>query len=108
VDSRDVAERMVELALGAPAGLVRDLVGPQVIGAGELIRGYLNAAGKRRLTMPMPLPGKIGRLYRDGVNLALDGADIGHRTWTDFLDEQVRTTTADGGAVPHGVVGSEG
>jgi len=53
VDSRDVAERMVELALGAPAGLVRDLVGPQVIGAGELIRGYLNAAGRRRLTMPM-------------------------------------------------------
>ena len=97
VDSRDVAERMVELALGAPAGLVRDLVGPQVIGAGELIRGYLSAAGKRRLTMPMPLPGTIGRLYRDGANLALDGADVGHRTWTDFIDEQVRTTTADGG-----------
>ena len=97
VDSRDVAERMVELVLGAPSGLVRDLVGPQVIGAGELIRSYLNAAAKRRLTMPMPMPGRIGRLYRDGANLALDGADIGHRTWAAFLAERVRATAASDG-----------
>ena len=40
VDSGDVAARLVELALGEPAGLVPDMGGPRVYGAAELLRGY--------------------------------------------------------------------
>lgn len=88
VDARDVAERLVELALGEPAGLVPDLVGPKVYTLGELARDYLQATGKHRLSMPVRLPGKAGKVYRAGGNLTLEGADVGQRTWEDYLAEQ--------------------
>ncbi|MGW1496750.1 SDR family oxidoreductase [Streptomyces sp. NPDC002402] len=90
VDSRDVAARLVELTLGEPAGLVSDLAGPKVYGMGDLARGYLRARGKRRLMMPVRIPGKAGRAYRAGENLSLDRATLGRRTWEDFLAERVR------------------
>nr|WP_233507487.1 SDR family oxidoreductase [Jiangella anatolica] len=89
VDARDVAERLTELTLGEPAGLVADLAGPRVAPMGDLLRSYLTAAGKRRLLVPVRLPGKIGRVYRDGGNLTPDGADLGTRTWEDFLAERL-------------------
>ncbi|MFI0354500.1 SDR family oxidoreductase [Actinomadura sp. 9N407] len=89
VDARDVAARLVELTLGEPAGLVPDLAGPKVYGMGELSRGYLQARGKRRPMMPIRMPGKAGRAYRAGENLSLEGADMGKRTWEEFLVERV-------------------
>ncbi|MFH8573295.1 SDR family oxidoreductase [Streptomyces sp. NPDC017993] len=89
VDAREVAARLVELTLGEPAGPVPDLAGPTVYGMAELSRGYLAARGKRRLMMPVRLPGKAGRAYRAGANLSLEGAVVGERTWEDFLAERV-------------------
>lgn len=89
VDSRDVAERLVELALGEPAGRVTDLAGPAVYTLAELTRSYLRTRGKRRPFLPVRVPGKMGRVYRAGENLALDGADHGKRTWEEFLADQV-------------------
>jgi uncharacterized protein YbjT (DUF2867 family) len=89
VDSREVAARLVELTLDRPAGLVPDLAGPTVYGMKELLRGYLQARGKRRMMMPMRMPGKVGKAYRAGENLSLDGADVGKRTWEEFLAERV-------------------
>ncbi|CRK57244.1 hypothetical protein [Alloactinosynnema sp. L-07] len=88
VDAADVAARLVELTLGEPAGLVPDLAGPTVYGLGELIQGYLGARGKRRMKVPVRIPGKAGRAYRAGENLSLDGA-VGKRTWEDFLAEHL-------------------
>ncbi|QKW38465.1 NAD(P)H-binding protein [Actinomadura sp. NAK00032] len=92
VDTRDVAARLVELTFGTPSGRVPDLAGPEVYGMGDLVRGYLEARGKRRLTMPVRIPGKAGRAYRAGDNLSLDGADRGTRTWEDFLGERLGRT----------------
>lgn len=89
VDAGEVAQRLVELALGAPAGLVPDLAGPRVYGLDELARGYLRAAGKRRPMVRVRIPGKVGRAYRAGDNLTLDGATVGKRTWEEFLAERV-------------------
>src|SRR5213080_3095188 len=44
VDAGEVAQRLVELALGTPAGLVPDLAGPRVYEMAELLRGYLRAS----------------------------------------------------------------
>jgi len=95
VDARDVAERLVELALGEPAGLVPDLVGPKVYTLGELARDYLKATGKRRLSLPVRVPGKAGKVYRAGGNLTLSGADVGTRTWEDFLAVQTHGASAE-------------
>ena len=55
----------------------------------ELICGYLRARGKRRLLIPVRIPGKAGRAYRAGENLSLAGAELGTRTWEDFLAERL-------------------
>jgi uncharacterized protein YbjT (DUF2867 family) len=88
VDADEVAARLVELALGEPAGLVPDMAGPRVYGMGDLIRGYLRARLKRRLMVPVRLPGKAARAVRAGANLSPEHA-VGHRTWEDFLAERV-------------------
>ncbi|KUJ69850.1 NmrA family transcriptional regulator [Streptomyces albus subsp. albus] len=90
VDSGEVAARLVELTLGAPAGRVPDLAGPRVYGLAELLRGYLQARGKRRPMLPVRMPGKAGRVYRADGNLSLEGATVGKRTWEDFLAARVR------------------
>ncbi|PMR60449.1 NmrA family transcriptional regulator [Verrucosispora sp. ts21] len=89
VDGREVAARLAALALAAPAGLVPDLAGPQVYALGELIRSYLRATGRRRLLMPVRIPGSAGRAYRQGANLSLPGATRGTRAWGQFLTDQV-------------------
>jgi uncharacterized protein YbjT (DUF2867 family) len=88
IDPAEVADRLVELARGAPAGLVPAMGGPRVYGMAELMRGYLRASDKRRLLLPIWLPGQAARAFRDGANLAPDRA-VGRRTWEEFLATRV-------------------
>ena len=87
VEADEVAARLVELALGEPAGLVPDIGGPRVYGAAELLRGYLRASKRRRPIVAIPLPGKAARAFRDGANLAPEQAE-GQRTWEEFLADR--------------------
>jgi uncharacterized protein YbjT (DUF2867 family) len=88
IDPAEVADRLVELARGAPAGLVPAVGGPRVYGMAELMRGYLWASDKRRLLLPIWLPGQAAHAFRDGANLAPDRA-VGRRTWEEFLATRV-------------------
>jgi len=88
VDADDVAARLVELTLGRPAGLVPDIGGPRVYGIADLLRGYLRASRRRRLIVPVRLPGRAARSMRDGANLAPEQA-TGQRTWEAFLADRV-------------------
>jgi uncharacterized protein YbjT (DUF2867 family) len=87
VDTDEVAARLVELALGEPAGLVPDLAGPRVYGMAELIRTYLRASHRRRPIVPVPLPGKAARAVKAGAILNPERA-VGRRTWEEFLASQ--------------------
>jgi uncharacterized protein YbjT (DUF2867 family) len=88
IDAGEVAARLVELALGKPAGLVPDMAGPRVYEMAELLRGYLRAVGKHRPIIPVWMPGKAARAFRDGANLARDRA-VGRLTWEEFLAARV-------------------
>jgi uncharacterized protein YbjT (DUF2867 family) len=96
VAAGEVADRLVELALGGPAGLVADLGGPRVYGLAGLVRGWLGATGRRRPILPVRLPGRAARAFRAGANLAPDRA-VGHRTWEEFLAERVSPGTGSSG-----------
>jgi uncharacterized protein YbjT (DUF2867 family) len=93
IDTGEVAERLVELAQGAPAGLVPDLAGPQIQGMDELLRAYLRSRGMERTMVPIPIPGEAAKALRAGANLAADRA-VGRRTWEEFL---AGTASAAGG-----------
>jgi uncharacterized protein YbjT (DUF2867 family) len=88
VDTGEVAARMAELALRPPAGLVPAIAGPRVYDVADLLRSYLAATRRRRLLVPVRLPGRAARAVRDGANLAPDRA-VGRRTWEEFLAERV-------------------
>jgi uncharacterized protein YbjT (DUF2867 family) len=93
VDAGEVAARLAELALGAPAGLVPDLAGPKVYRADTLLRGYLRATHRRRPIVPIWLPGKAARALREGANLAPERA-VGRRTWEEFLADRLSPASA--------------
>lgn len=85
VDAGEVAERLAELALGEPAGLVREMGGPEVATMSDLVRAYLQAEGKHRPVVNMPLMGGAARAMREGANLTRPDHTAGRRTWQDFL-----------------------
>jgi uncharacterized protein YbjT (DUF2867 family) len=89
IDAGEVAARLVELSLGKPAGFVPDIAGPRVYQMKELVRSYLRATHRRRLIMPVKVPGTAARAIRAGANLAPEQA-VGHRTWEDFLADRLR------------------
>jgi uncharacterized protein YbjT (DUF2867 family) len=95
IDAGEVAARLVELALGTPAGLVPDIAGPKVYGMADLVRGYLRARRKHRLLIPVRLPGKAARAYRAGANLTPERA-VGRRTWEEFLADRVSSSSDNG------------
>ncbi len=88
VDQGEVADRLVELAQGAPAGRVPDLAGPKVYSSVRLAKDWLAASGKRRVVLPVLIPGKIGAGFRSGALTAPDRA-VGLRTWEEYLAAEV-------------------
>lgn len=84
VDVTDVAERLVSLAGAPPARRVADLGGPEIRSAAELARTYLRAVGRRRPVVRVPLPGRVIRDYRAGIQLT-PGNAFGRVTFDDFL-----------------------
>ena len=86
----EVAGRLVELTLGPPAGLVAEMAGPRAYGMADLLRIYLRARGKRRMLLPLWIPGRAARALRAGANLAPGGA-VGRRTWENFVAERLNS-----------------
>ncbi|MFB6439398.1 SDR family oxidoreductase [Streptomyces sp. NPDC056411] len=87
VEVREVADRLAVLAAGEPAGQVPDLGGPEVLTARELVRATLEAGGRRRLLLPVRLPGAGAAALRRGGNLTPEHAE-GRRTYAAFLAER--------------------
>lgn len=87
VDSREVAARLVELALGEPAGRAPDMSGPEISSWKDLFRSYLKATHQRKLVVPMPVPGS--KAVRHGALLPPPGHTEGGRTWDQFLGEEL-------------------
>lgn len=99
IEAGEVAERLVELTLGDPAGLVPDMGGPQVYEMSTLVKGFLHAANKKRPIMPMPMPGAAARAVRAGANLTPQRA-VGRRTWEGFLADRLGSADVEPVASP--------
>jgi uncharacterized protein YbjT (DUF2867 family) len=87
IDVGDVADRLVEIAEGAPTGRVPDMGGPQVRSARDLAHAYVRAGGLRRPVLPIRMPGKVFRAYRQGAHLTPEHA-VGRVTFEEFLAER--------------------
>lgn len=85
VAAREVADALVSLALGTPAGRAPDLAGPEVLAMPDLVRRVRNARGSRRAVLSVRLPGKVGKAMTDGGLLPLEDGPRGTRTFADWL-----------------------
>lgn len=83
----EVAERLAELAVDAPAGRVDDLGGPEILTFPQLARAYLAATGRRRPLLNVPLFGKAYRAFRSGGHLT-PGRAVGKGTFGEHLAER--------------------
>ncbi|SOD88111.1 SDR family oxidoreductase [Streptomyces sp. Ag109_G2-15] len=84
VEVAEVADRLAELALGAPAGRVPDMGGPEVRTFDSLARAFLRATGRRRPVANLPLFGKTYRAFRAGGHLTPEQA-VGKGTFEEYL-----------------------
>lgn len=92
VDVSEVVGRLVELALAGPAGRATDLGGPEVRTFADFSRAYLEASGRNKRVVEVPVPGKAARAWRGGAQTCPEG-DRGEITWEEFLRER-RTRAA--------------
>ena len=94
VDSGEVAARLAGLALGGPAGRVRDMGGPQVLSFADLLHSYLRVNHRRRPVLPVWMPGiravRSGALLVPPEEAAAPGYAAGQRTWEEFLAGKLR------------------
>ena len=95
IDIGEVADRLVELALSGPVGRASDVGGPEVRTAAEFARAYLEAAGRSRRVVEVPVPGKMARAWRQGAQVAPDHK-YGRITWEGFLARTFHASNADG------------
>jgi uncharacterized protein YbjT (DUF2867 family) len=85
VAARAVAQHLVELAVGAPAGGVVEIAGPREESLAAMIRAYALTTGSRSWTPVVSLPGALGRAQRDGTLLPGADAVLGRQTFADWL-----------------------
>jgi uncharacterized protein YbjT (DUF2867 family) len=88
VDPGEVAARLLEFALGNPAGRAPDMAGPHVSSWVHLYRSYLTATHRHRWVVPVRIPGTKG--VRNGALLPQDQHTLGTRTWEEFLAVRVQ------------------
>src|SRR5262249_47437189 len=88
VDTGEVADRLVRLALSEPAGRVPDMGGPRVERVEDLIRAYLAPVRRRRPVLRVPIPGRTMAAYRAGLHMTPANA-TGVRSFTDDLLDRV-------------------
>lgn len=87
VAAREVAERLVALAEAGPSGRVADLGGPEILRMTDMARSYARATGRGGVVLPVLLPGRLGRAFRDGTLLPGPEADRGVQTFDRWIAE---------------------
>ena len=101
VDVGEVAARLADIATGEPSGRVPEMGGPHVRDFAGLMRAYLTARGRRRLIVPVRVPGAVAAAYRSGGHLTPQHA-TGRRSWEEFLADRygprTRSSPKYGGA----------
>jgi uncharacterized protein YbjT (DUF2867 family) len=90
VDVETVADHMAGLVSGSPVGRAPDVAGPVIAEMADFLRDYLQVTGKRRVLVPVPLPGAAARAIAAGAITAPD-RKVGRKTWVEFLTEAPRT-----------------
>lgn len=100
VDAREVAGVLVDALERGPWQERREIAGPEVLAVSALARSWSAATGRRRLVVPAPILGRLGRALRDGALTAPEAqrATLSFAKWLSRRDEQEAAAAAKPGA----------
>ncbi|MFG3108100.1 SDR family oxidoreductase [Streptomyces tendae] len=85
VAAQDVAQTLVEHAVEGPAGMAPEIAGPDQMDMVDMARRIARARGRRRLVVPVTLPGKVGKAMTTGGLLPRGEYLRGRRTFDAHL-----------------------
>ena len=88
VAAREVAARLVALAVAEPARAILELGGPREEDLPALIRSFARSVGAKGWLPAVAIPGAFGRAQRDGTVLPGPGAERGTQTFEGWLQER--------------------
>ena len=94
VAAREVGERLVDLAEGAPAGRVADFAGPREEQLAEMVRLLARETGVKGPVLAVSLPSKQFAAMRRGETLPGPDALLGHQTFAEWAHEQAAAAPA--------------
>ena len=85
VAAHQLADLLVDTALGEPRGLAPDVGGPEQHQLPDLARRVVRSTGGRRKVLGVPVPGRAGRQIAEGGLLTGDGATVLDETFDTWL-----------------------
>ena len=87
IAAREVADALVDLAVGPPVGLAPELAGPEPLEMTAMVRQLLRARGSRRRVVPLWIPGAAGHGMTGGGLLPRGAGPRGKKTFGEWLAE---------------------
>jgi len=84
VEVREVAQKVVDVVLGEPAGMLPDFGGPEARDFKTIAEAWVKARGVRRAVVNLPLPMKFSRQFAEGRLLTPEHRD-GKVTFEEYL-----------------------
>ena len=93
VDTRDVAERLVDVTTGEPAGMLPDFGGPEVRDFRSIAQSWLRARNSRKRLVNFSLPVQASRMFAAGHLLCPEHKD-GKITFEQYLQRKYGVAVA--------------
>jgi uncharacterized protein YbjT (DUF2867 family) len=84
VAAKEVAARIAELTRSDPQRAIVELGGPEVLTLEQMAHAWSDQRGRPRRLVRLPVPGNIGRAFREGRNTSPPHAE-GTQTWAEFV-----------------------
>jgi uncharacterized protein YbjT (DUF2867 family) len=84
VAAGDAAGRVAESVGREPAGSIINFGGPEVLTLEQMADIWRAARGRPRRTVRLPVPGTVGRAFREGRNTCPEESSPGQR-WEEFV-----------------------
>jgi uncharacterized protein YbjT (DUF2867 family) len=82
----EVADALVEALDAGPGGYATELAGPEQLQLVGMARRVLRRRRERRWVVPVPVPGRAGRAFRDGGALPAGDFREGKVRFADYLE----------------------
>lgn len=82
-----VADALIQSVAMGPAGRLPGIGGPEVLSGSEILHTWLEVRRKRRVVLPLHLPGKAAEGFRTGYHTCPDN-HMGKITWREWVENK--------------------